>query len=113
MLPPGASFSARNGRASADVSMDGGSIVVNASCDSLAVRCYFYERKLSYQQETLEEMQTLIQRKDELLSETREEVERMNVALPWLFGAGVLLGVLAAAGFCIGVSAVRRNRKER
>lgn len=46
-LPPGARYTAKNGQASAEVEMRGGTIYVTATCDSLQQLVFEYQKELT------------------------------------------------------------------
>ena len=62
-LPPGASYTNKNGQASAKVTAKGDSIFITASCDSLQTLLYKYER----------EMDSLKQKSKQVATETKIE----------------------------------------
>ena len=86
-LPPQASYSGKNGRASVSVGRKGDTVTVYASCDSLQLLVEYYERTSSAWQERYEEMAGLYE---------AEVKQRPNPVRTFFygFGVGILLSVL-------------------
>lgn len=86
-LPPQASYSGKNGRASVSVGRKGDTVTVYASCDSLQFLVEYYERTSSVWKERYEEMAGLYE---------AEVKQRSNPVKTFFygFGVGILLSVL-------------------
>ena len=110
-LPSGASYKAKNGQASAEVSRSGGNVIVYASCDSLERQCYYYEQWISELSEQHAEQQRDISSREELISALRKELKKPGgkppgtVAAKWFF-IGILIGTLTTT-----VIAIIKKRK--
>lgn len=86
-LPPQASYSGKNGRASVSVGRKGDTVTVYASCDSLQLLVEYYERTSSVWKERYEEMAGLY---EEEIKQRSNPVKIFSYG----FGAGILLSVL-------------------
>ena len=86
-LPEKAEYRAKNGRASATVHHQGGTLVVYATCDSLQRQCEYYERQMSSYNKALEQQ-----------AKALRTVQNRS-PYPWqkpliVFIAGVAIGIL-------------------
>ena len=113
-LPSGASYKAKNGQASAEVSQSGGNVIVYASCDSLERQCYYYEQLIAELSEQHAEQQLDISSQEELISALQKELEEQKehgasyslaTLLKWFF-IGILIGILTTT-----VIAIIKKRK--
>ena len=113
-LPSGASYKAKNGQASAEVSQSGGNVIVYASCDSLERQCYYYEQLIAELSEQHAEQQRDISSQEELISALQKELEEQKehgasyslaTLLKWFF-IGILIGILTTT-----VIAIIKKRK--
>ena len=114
VLPSGASYKAKNGQASAEVSQSGGNVIVYASCDSLERQCLYYETELSYLHNERYDQHLAITRQEELISALQKELEEQKehgasyslaTLLKWFF-IGILIGILTTT-----VIAIIKKRK--
>lgn len=64
-LPPGATYTKKSGRARADVSRDGDTIVVTATCDSLEREIEYYEGRYYAALEAMDRFKSNVQKTDE------------------------------------------------
>lgn len=107
-LPSGASYKAKNGQASAEVSQSGGNVIVYASCDSLERQCYYYEQLIAELSEQHEEQRLDIVSQEEQISALQKELEEQKEQeasyslskLIWLC-MGILIGILTTTVIAI------------
>lgn len=64
-LPSGASFNKKSGRAQAEVSRDGDSIIVTATCDSLEREIEYYESLYYKALEAMDRLKNSVQNRDD------------------------------------------------
>ena len=100
-LPPKAEYRAKNGRASATVQNNGGTIVVYATCDSLQRQCEYYERQMASYKNALEQQK----------NEAKTEKERSSN--PWktlliAFIVGVATGIVLTK---LIIDRIRQNKQ--
>ena len=102
VLPSGASYKAKNGQASAEVSQSGGNVIVYASCDSLERQCLYYETELSYLHNERYDQHLAITRQEKLISALQKELDERKeqgashsvaTLLKWFF-IGILTGTV-------------------
>ncbi len=87
-LPAGASYHERSGRAGAEVSLKGDTIIVTATCDSLRREAEYYEELYCRAREALEE------RKNETITEEEQHSEPLANPV-MMFVTGIAAGALA------------------
>lgn len=86
-LPPRATYSRKNGRASVSVGREGDTVTVYASCDSLQTLVVYYERRADHYRKAFEAADARYE----------EEVKRRSNPIRTYFyglGTGAVLGVL-------------------
>lgn len=87
LLPPQATYSRKNGRASVSVARKGDTVTVYASCDSLQALVVYYERRADHYRKAFEAADARYE----------EEVKRRSNPIRTYFyglGTGAVLGVL-------------------
>ena len=100
-LPAGASYHKRSGQAGAEVSLKGDTIVVTATCDSLARQVEYYEALYHNARDTLESYHATVQ----------EDAKTLESPLR-IFVKGLALGLVAGISLTFFIKNSKRRKNE-